>query len=121
MTPEAEKQRLEITRGDSAKWKFRRLDNNNEPILVKADKVYFTVKNSFEDSDAVFQKTIDDMEFDNEGYYSFTVDPDDTNGLPFGYYVFDVEVIIEGIDYKKTIAKGDFIIKEEATSVENEV
>ena len=35
---------MEFTRGDTYKYKFQRLDSNNEVITTKASKMRFTVK-----------------------------------------------------------------------------
>lgn len=110
---------MEITRGDTSKWKFRRLDMDGEPILERADKCWFSVKTGDMQENTVIQKTIDDMEFNEDGFYSFTIEPEDTNNLQYGNYVYDIEVI-QG-NYKQTISKGEFIINYEVTFVNNEV
>ena len=110
---------LKITRGDTSKFKFRRLDSDGEPIMVVAEQIYFSVKRGYSSTDTVIQKTIEDMTFDVDGYYHFTIDSTDTDGLSFGEYVFDIEVVIE--QYKQTISKGPFILDKEVTCVNNEV
>ena len=110
---------MEITRGDSGNYKFQRKDENGNVITTIADKIYFTVKPNFKVFNATFQKTIDDMTFDNDGTYHFTIDPEDTEKLEYGDYVYDLEV--KNGDYKKTISKGIFKITEESTFVNNEV
>lgn len=107
-----------ITRGDIKKIKFQRR-KEGQPILEKADKIYFTVKETHYKKEVVIQKTIDDMEFDEQGYYHLIITPEDTNELKYGEYVFDIEVIVE--EYKKTLIKGTFKIEEEVTFAENEV
>ena len=109
---------MEIVRGDTKALKFQR-KMDGEPILIKADKVYFTVKKSTRDKEALFQKTITDMSFDSEGVYHFIIEPDDTNNLSYGDYVYDLEVIIG--NYKKTISIGIFEIESEVTFPRNEV
>lgn len=111
---------MKITRGDTYRFKFQRKDGSGEAILSKANKLYFTVKEDYESEDALIQKTIDDMDFDDEtGYYSFTLEPNDTDNLKYGDYVYDIEV--KQNDYTKTIIKGNFIIREEVTFAGNEV
>ena len=110
---------IEITRGDTAQFKFQRKDNDGNPILSVATKVYFTIKKHYSFSNFVLQKTIDDMTFDEDGYYHFTINPQDTNELSFGEYEYDIEVIVD--DYKQTISKGVFKITKEVTHANNEV
>ena len=110
---------LSIIRGDTKFYKFQRKNKNKEVILEKADKVYFTVKKNSQVKDVVFQKTIEDMLFDEDGTYHFVIEPKDTDGQDYDKYRYDVQVEHDGV--KKTIAIGIFEIKEEVTFAENEV
>lgn len=109
---------MEITRGDTKALYFQR-KVNGEPILTEAQEVYFTIKNNYYEKNYLIQKTLDDMTFDEEGKYHFVINPEDTDKLNYGDYVFDIEVKTD--TYTKTIAKGIFKITEEVTFVENEV
>ena len=109
---------MQIIRGDSSKFKFQRLDENGDPILIPASRIYFTVKRKATDSEIILQKTVDDMTFDGEGYYHFVIEPEDTNEMAFGDYVFDIEVITD--EYKQTIAIGKFFVSYEVTHAGNE-
>ena len=109
---------MQITRGDTKALKFQR-KANGEPILTMANKVYFTVKLNYKEKEALFQKTIDDMTFDASGYYHFTINPEDTNNLDYGDYVYDLEIKTD--NYTKTISKGAFSVTNEVTFSNNEV
>jgi hypothetical protein len=109
---------LQMIRGDTARFKFQRLDNNGDPILSQADKIYFTVKTKFTKPNFVLQKTKADMTFDEEGYYHFTLAPSDTDKLGFHEYDFDIQVTDEGL--KTTIAFGTLRITPEVTWAQNE-
>lgn len=109
---------LRMIRGDTAGFYFQEIDQSGEPMTNKADKVFFTVKNRPTDQDFVLQKTIEDMEFDESGNYTFTIQPADTNELKFGKYFYDIEVIRDGV--KTTLTLDEFIIEPEVTWVENE-
>lgn len=111
---------IELIRGDSLSLKFKRLDANGEPITTEADEVYFTIKRNTTTEDVVFQKTLEDMTFDNDGTYHIAILPQDTEELPYGDYVYDLEICV-GDDYKKTISIGNFKILEEVTFASNEV
>ena len=111
---------MKIIRGDTILLSFIRLDANGQPITTIADSVYFTVKKNYITESVILQKKISDMSFDDEtGKYSFTINPADTDGLNYGKYVYDIEVIVG--NYKKTIARGELEITEEVTHVGNEV
>lgn len=110
---------MQITRGDTKALYFQR-KRNDEPILEEIDKVYFTVKtNDDEDNkEIIFQKTKEDMTFDEDGIYHFVINPEDTETLNYGDYVYDLEV--KASNYTKTIDKGVFSITSEVTHKENE-
>lgn len=81
--------------------------------------MYFTVKTSFDVRTPVFQKTLNNMAMDEDGTWRFTVEATDTNNLPYGAYVYDVEVIEDGA--VTTISRGKFILEGESTWAINEV
>lgn len=110
---------MKITRGDTAQFKFQRLDSEGNPITTQPQKLYFTVKRNYIDKEVMLQKTIGDMTFDEEFYYHFTIEPSDTDNLMYTDYVYDIEVVQQ--DYKQTISKGTFTVSEEVTHADNEV
>lgn len=67
----------------------------------------------------IFQKTIEDMIFDEDGTYHFVINPEDTDEQSYRECKYDLQVEHDGV--KKTIAIGDFNINEEVTFAENEV
>ena len=110
---------LSMIRGDSKHYKFQRKDENGDVIPIEADEIYFTVKRSDTTLDPIFQKTKAQMTFDNEGFYHFSILPEDTNNLVYSTYYYDIERIVQGD--KKTIAIGKFIVNPEITFARNEV
>ncbi len=112
---------IELIRGDTLDLKFQRKLSNNEVITEVPDKMYFTVKSSYYDEDYLFQKRLEDgsITFNSkDNYYYFTIEPEDTNDLNYSTYVYDIEIIKDGI--VKTILKGKLKIKEEVTFALNE-
>ena len=109
---------IEFPRGDS-KMKGIKLTQNDEPLETEFDEVYFTVKKYFSDSDYVFQKRKTDggITYDGEGHYTLYINPEDTNGLPFGDYDCDFEFVVEG---DKTTFFGKLKLSKEATHANNE-
>ena len=106
---------MEFTRGDTYKFKFQRLDNNNEPIITKSEKMWFTVKESYYTDEIIIQKTLDRgiTYSDEDGYYHVTIEHEDTKELSFGNYVCDIQVENAGVI--KTIYKDNFTITGEVT------
>ena len=109
---------LSMIRGDTTSLKFQRKDNDGNVIMLQADKAYFTVKKSTAQSNYLIQKTLDDMVLDEEGVYHFTINPEDTDDLDYGTYVYDLEIIQNEV--VTTISRGEFIIESEVTFAENE-
>lgn len=112
---------MEFTRGDTYKFKFQRLDSNNEPIITKANKMWFTVKENYYTNEVIFQKTLEDntITFTDDGYYHITINPEDTNNLEFRDYYFDIQREID--NNILTIAKGILTLTYEVTSANDEV
>lgn len=110
---------ISMVRGDTAKFNFQRLDANGNPITTIADELYFTVKKSPRDTNYAFQIRLDDMQFDNDGTYHFTIEPEDTNDMDFTQnHWYDLEVISNGI--KTTISCDKFNLLPEVTWAVNE-
>lgn len=112
---------MEIIRGDTENFKFQRKNKSEEVIKTKPDFLFFTLKDSYYSKEYLFQKRLDKDIFysEEDNYYRFTINPEDTDNLDYGSYVYDIEVITG--DVVKTIAKGTLEIKEEVTFAENEV
>lgn len=104
---------MDFTRGDSQPIKFQRLDSDGNAITATPDEMYFTVKFSYKDETAVFQKTLDDMTFGEDNYWHFVIEPSDTQTLPVGKYVYDIEVTTGENVF--TISKGTLTLLPEAT------
>ena len=106
-------QELELTRGDSLPLKFQRKDDDGNVITVRPSALYFTVKKTFDHTTFILQKTLEDMTFGEDEFYHLKVNPEETAAIPYGDYVFDVEVTTEGNVF--TIAKGILHITQEST------
>ena len=110
---------MKMRRGDTKKFKFQRKDKNQNVIMVEPDKIYVTFKFGSEET-PLFQKTIDNIIFnETTGYYHVTINPEDTNNLPFGILKYDIEIIVAG--NVKTIYVGELELLEEVTFASNEV
>lgn len=88
---------MELIRGDTHLFKVR-LKNIT---LDEIDSVFVTCRKDIYSKDFIFQKTIDDVTIDNNLYVHFAFNPSDTQALPYGNYVFDIEVTLKS-GYRKT-------------------
>lgn len=119
---------MRIIRGDTKRIKFQRKDADGNLVTETPAELYFTVKNAWTDEDFIFQKTLADMEYDDDeesgtyGFWGFTIRPEDTNSMNYGRYVCDLEVIRDAEKLEKTtIYKDQFNVMGEATWAINEV
>jgi len=108
---------ISVVRGDTYAFKFQR-KSNGQVIMTEPDNLYFTVKRNTGVENYIFQKTLEDMTFDENGWYHFDIRPADTNNMTYGNYVFDIEV--KTTNYTKTICIGKFVVLEEVTFASNE-
>lgn len=106
---------IKFTRGDTFKFKFQRKNLNNDTILEKSEKMWFTVKKNYKTKDIAIQKTLKDntIIFDDDGYYHVTLNNSDTKDLKYQKYVYDIQIANNGI--VKTIAFGTLELTNEVT------
>ena len=112
---------MKMRRGDTKKFKFQRKTKNNEVITIKPEKMYITFKYK-DEKEALFQKTFENGIIYNEttNYYHITINPEDTDKLPFTTLKYDVE-IINSAGEVKTIKVDELKLLEEVTFKNNEV
>ncbi len=96
-----------ITRGDTAKINFFIKDETGEEYDYSADTAIFTVRHRMNSSFPVIQKTVTNgkIELTNA----------DTQQLPFGEYVFDVELRKANGDICTVIVPHNFTVGGEVT------
>lgn len=112
---------IRMARGDYMTQTFT-VTENGEPPAEAFDNIYFTVKKKPDDKVPLIQKMLSDgtiFETETTGTYQFTIEPEDTDGLPFGQYGFDIEFFREGT-LKRTFC-GVLMLTEEYTHHCNEV
>lgn len=108
---------MDLIRGDTAKYRFRRYNADGNVIATKADAIYFTVKTNGYSDEILLQKRLEDMEFDEDYYYHLTISPTDTDNFKYGTYQYDIEVVQDG---NKTTTRGEFVVEEEITFASDE-
>lgn len=114
--------KLEFARGDSYERGFL-LKNKatGEPITDTFEEIYFTVKKYATDSEYKFQKklTSGGIVSDGSGHYTLYINPSDTNGMQFGEYECDIELLKDSGEYKRTFF-GTLVLTREVTDCNNE-
>ena len=116
---------IEMARGDILTKSFVIRGPDKQPYTTAFDDIFFTVKKTAEDRDFKFQKrlstggieaVLDDGTL--TGTYQFTIMPEDTDDLLYGDYVFDIELLLDGV-IKRTFL-GRFRMLKEVTHHYNE-
>lgn len=110
-----------MARGDLETRTFTLKNKNGTIYQTAPDEIYFTVKANAADRNYKFQKRLSDggITFVETGKYQFTILPEDTDGLGFGTYDFDIE-LVKAPSLKKTFC-GKLVIDKEVTHHNNEV
>lgn len=113
-------QTLSLNRGTTAKFKAQRLDAEGNPILTQAEELYFVVKKRWTDETPAILIDLSKMTFDAEGYYHFTITPEDTENLAYGRYVWDFTPVEDNDAYRAKPAHGYLVIGNSAGWIINE-
>lgn len=112
---------IKMPRGDIRNIKFNITNKEGTTITTDFDEIYITFKRGFYDNEALFQKKLTDETIikDENNYYHFTIESEDTDNLDYGDYVFDIELVINDL-VKQTIV-GNLTLTNEVTFASNEV
>ena len=88
---------MKIYRKTNNYFTFNRIDANGNPIVTTPQELFFSVKESFESEEYIFQKkmTSGDITTRGNGEWQISILPVDTENLTAGKYVCDVKVIDE--------------------------
>lgn len=101
---------IQLTRGDTARLSID-IHNNilDEPYEIQKDDVLIlTVKKTATRQEFYFQKKV-------VGTNSFHILPEDTQGMSFGRYVYDVQITTKNSDVYTVIGPCSFDIMKEVT------
>lgn len=94
---------MEFIRGDTFPFKTSIKFKDGE-VLTKEDiETLFITSRKYptKTSPIIFQKTLDDVEIDEEGYCHARINPEDTEDLAYGSYFCDIEITLKS-GYRKT-------------------
>ena len=87
------KNNLEMVRGDTLSFGIEIIDDSGH--LVEADTIYFSCKKTPEDTEYLFQKSLDDgisVSQTKPNSYVVRVAPEDTEDADLGVYNYDLEI-----------------------------
>ena len=97
---------ITLTRGDTARINLS-ITKNGASYDFSGDTVVFSVKHDVNTPDYVFQKPVIDG--------SITILPEDTEGLSYGNYVYDVQLTTPGGDICTVITPNRLTVAPEVT------
>lgn len=98
---------IKITRGDTGLFTLN-IMSDGQPYDYSGDTVLFTVKKSVNTAEVLFQKTI-------EYGQTVVVEPECTASLPYGKFVYDVQVTTAQGIVNTVITPHPFIVAPEVT------
>lgn len=96
------KKNINVVRGDTISLKFTLKTADGQDVNEQdIETLLITLKKGTDDiSPTIFQKTLEDITFD-DGYCHVVFEPEDTEDLEYGKYYFDIEVTLNN-GYRKT-------------------
>ena len=108
---------ISLPRGDIRNIRFN--VTSGETAYTDFTEVYFTVKTATNKRNLLFQKKLSDGSIVLDGEcFSTRIESEDTEGLEYGKYVFDIEVVKGDVIKQTTL--GELTITPEVTFNENE-
>lgn len=111
---------IEFIRGDTLPFKTKISLSDGTAITTEDIQTLLITARSktFKSSPIIFQKTLENVTIDAEGYLHAVIEPEDTQELPYGDYYFDIEITLN-TGYKKS-RLYQFKITEETSIYEGE-
>lgn len=99
---------IKLTRGDTADLVVEIESDEGSYTLASGDSLTMTCRKFASSEEVIFQKQIINSN-------SFRIEPEDTANVPFGKYVFDVQLSTVGGEIYTVISPKTFEICEEVT------
>lgn len=101
-------------RGDQFPVSFKIKNKSDGTYITEVDDMYITFrKNPSKVSPVLFQRKIEDIEFESEtNKFRFYILKEDTENLEYGTYGFDIEITIGDLIKTKT---GVLVLEDEYT------
>lgn len=104
-----------MPRGDIKLVRFLVNDRDGTRAGIEFTEIYFTVKKTTSDRRVQFQKRLSTGGIVKlgRGDYQVKIEPEDTSGMMYGRYKFDVQLQYE--DQLKETFVGEFVLTDEVT------
>ena len=116
--------KINVVKGDvSDTYRFKRTYDDGTVIKTSPEKMWITFKKGTWCDEALFQKTLEKgIKYSEEdNYYRFRLESEDTCDLDYGTYYFDIAIINE-LGEKKTLKNDcELEIGKHCTEKNNEV
>lgn len=94
---------IKFVRGDTLPFKTKiSLQDETAITTEDIDTLLITARiKTTKTSPIIFQKTLEDVTIDQEGYLHVVIEPEDTQELAYGVYYFDIEITLN-TGYRKS-------------------
>lgn len=110
MSYTVKKTSITLTRGDTFKAQISITDKEGNPYVIQeGDSVRFAMKKSYSDPDTEIL-IVKNIPTDT---LILTLDPEDTKALPFGTYVYDIQLTTASGEVDTFITKASLTLTEE--------
>ena len=98
---------ITMTRGDTLSLTISIMQGGEPYEVQPGDVIRFAMKRTYSDEEPIILKTIDNDTL------SLQLDPEDTKGLAYGSYVYDVEITMEDGTVDTFIAEAKLTLAKE--------
>ncbi len=100
--------RVSLTRGDTAFLNVRLVDESGEPYEIQqGDVVYFRLKQNVSSKGLLLEKQVDTVTM------KLRLDVEDTEGLKFGVYKYELELVTAANHHFTVIENANFEVRPE--------
>ena len=116
--------KIEIIKGDvSDVYRFKRTYEDGSIIKTLPQKMWITFKKGTWCDDCLFQKTLGDgiTYSEEDNYYRFRLESEDTCDLDYDTYYFDIAIINEQGEKKTLKNECELVVEKHCTEKCNEV
>ena len=108
MSYSVKKTTITLTRGDTFRATISITDEDGNPYIpVEGETIRFAMKKDYSDAECLIEK---DIPISN---MELVILPNDTKELPFGSYVYDIQITRANGDIDTFITKATLILTEE--------
>lgn len=105
---------ITMTRGDTLSFGIEFYDKEGNTFTDDLESAFFTCKQNYTDDENIFQKSLENgITKIGDGQYAVRVAPEDTAGIEYGKYFYDLEIRLNSDAF--TLLKGVLEIERDVT------